>query len=137
MAAGAAMAGCGLFAKLLGVPVVGEIRYVDLHLGGKELALAIIILMALAALLSPLRGRARPLSTLCAGAALGLVLASFLDIYRATADQIEQLGDPNAYAILAQARRLPGLWVLGIGLLLWLLGVIYTLFESRPDPEQR
>lgn len=137
MAAGAAMAGWGLFAKLLGVPVLGEIRYVDLHLGGKELAVAIIILMVLAAVFSPLPGRGRPCSMLCAGAALGLVVASFLGIYRNTLDQMEQLGDPHAYEILSQAKRLPGLWVLGIGLLLSILGVIFTLLDSRDGRNRR
>ena len=121
MAAGAAMAGWGLFAKLLGVPVVGEMRYVDLHLGGKELAITIIVLMALATLCSPLPGRGRPFSMLCAGAALGAG-HRFISraIYRATMDQLEQLG-PEALALLEKRQAMSGLWALDLGLALWLL----------------
>jgi hypothetical protein len=134
MVIGAALAGYGLFGRLYTIPVVGGIRYVEQHLGGTGQAWVIIALMLTAGLSAPWE-RARQLGMLCAGGALGALVASLLAIYRATMDQLDQLG-PEALALLEKREAMAGLWALDIGLALWLCGVLYCLFARETHSEK-
>jgi hypothetical protein len=133
MVIGSALAGYGLFGRLYTIPVVGGIRYVEQHLGGAGQAWVIIALLLTAGISVPWP-RTRPLGMLCAGAALGALIASLLAIYRATMDQLEQLG-PEALALLEKRQAMSGLWALDLGLALWLCGILYSLFgrETRSE----
>jgi hypothetical protein len=134
MVIGAALVGYGLFGRLYTIPVVGDIRYSEQHLGGSGQAWTIIVLMLLTAALSAGGGCLRRLGMLFAGGGLGALIASLLAIYRATMDQLDQLG-PEALELLAKRQAMAGLWALAIGLVLWILGLIYCLVErdSRPS----
>jgi hypothetical protein len=137
MVVGVVMLAYGLFSRLLALPVVGPIRYVDLHLGGKEQAEIIIALFSASALLAGFSEGVKRFAMLFGGVGFGLLIGSLVAVYRSTVDQIEQMGDPDVNALLKQAQPQVGLWIFAAGVLLWLCGLVYTLFEHRERYERR
>jgi len=135
MAIGAILAAKGLFAALVEVPLVGSIRYSEMHLGGKELAIAIASLLGLATILVGGGDKTCRVAWLFAGTGLGLAIASLLAIYRGTMDKLQELADATGgqdiQAMLAKTVVESGTYVLGAGLVLFTLGLIGTLFEKK------
>lgn len=137
MVAGTVVAGWGLFAPLVRVPIVGSVRYTESHLGGPELAWTIIALLSLAVGCCAFPRRWQQIGWLCFGGALGLAAGSLLAIYRGTMDQVQQVAEAaEIEALLAKMEIGPGLFALGAGLVLWTGGLIWHLWW-RPEPTDR
>ena len=137
MAIGTVSAGCGLFAPLVRVPIVGSIRYHESYLGGVGLASLIILLMSLAAGFCAFPSRLQKLGCLCVGGAFGLASGSLLAIYRTTMDKLQQIADAaEIESLLAKVEIGPGLLALGGGLLICTCGLLWHLRLKQQIPDQ-
>lgn len=125
---GIVLAGWGLLAPLVWLPVIYDIRYTELYfLGGKGMAAGIVALMALSTLLQNLKWpRAQALAFAFAGGAVALLAGSLIDIYRWADDQVQQLGGE---ALLAKLEYRRGVIFLGIGFGLWAQGAIRRMLR--------
>ena len=135
--AGTALSGWGLFAPLVKFPLIGSVAYSQPDFGGSS-ALAILIIIFMAAATGVIvKGLCRPVGWCCAGLAAGL-LAGTLHIRRAwVEDKIMQLADATGQldegieALLSKMEFVTGFHVLVAGLLLWAVGLLFTMLARR------
>ena len=126
MAIGTVSAGCGLFAPIIRVPIVGSICYHESFLGGVGLAFLIILLMCLAVGFCAFRSRLQKLGYLCVGGAFGLASGSLLAIYRTTMDKLLQVAEAaEIESLLAKVEIGPGLLALGGGFVVFTCGLLW------------
>jgi hypothetical protein len=133
MAVGTLLVAKGLYSPLVNVPLIGAIRYVEMSLGGKALALTVIALLGASTLLVGFPERANRLAWLFAGTGLGLCAASLLAIYRGTMDKLQELGGEDVKTLLEKTQEQAGTAILALGILLFLGGIIVTLFERKQE----
>jgi Na+/phosphate symporter len=135
MVFGTVTVGCGLFASLVCVPIVGSIRYHESYLGGTGLASLIILLLLLASAFCVFQSRLQKLGCVFAGLAFGLAAGSLLAIYRTTIDKLQQVADAaEIESLLAKVEIGPGLLALGGGLVLWIWTFVWYF---RPNHKLR
>lgn len=133
MLIGAILVAKGLFTPLVNVPLIGAVRYVDRTIAGRELAWAIIALIAAGTFFMGFQERGNRLAWLFVGTGVGLTLASLLAVYREIMDKLQELGGDDVKTLLEKTQVQSGTFLIGIGIVLFLGGAIATLFERKQE----
>jgi len=135
---GTGLIGCGLFAPLVTVPVVGAVRFSDNILGGVPAARILIAVLAAASILLSLSGRLARVGAVVGTLALGFLGGLLISVYRHAMDQVMQIADlgdgtmdEGIEKLLAQMQYGAGAYCSFIGGALILAAVACAL---RPRP---
>lgn len=140
---GAGLAGCGLFAPLVTVPVVGAVRFSENILGGVPAARILACVLALASVLFCFGGRPARAGALVGTLAIGLIGGMLLSVYRHAMDQVTQIADlgdgkvdEGVTKLLAQMEYGSGAGCFAVGALLFLMAVCICLWSPlAPVPK--
>lgn len=139
---GAGLAGSGLFAPLVTVPVVGAVRFSENILGGVPAARILTGVLALASVLFCFGGRPARAGALVGTLTIGLAGGMLLSVYRHAMDQVTQIADlgdgkvdEGITKLLAQMEYGSGAGCFAAGGLLFLTAVSICLWSPHvPAP---
>ena len=138
MLAGGCLVTWGLFSPLVTFPVIGSYKYSQPDFGGSAgLATLVAALFLLGAALHLAGPVCRRLGWICCGMGPGLLLGTLLVRRSWITDKLQQMADMSGQmdagveALLAKMETAGGAWSLGIGLALWLAGVVWRLVAAH------
>lgn len=137
---GTGFVGCGAYAPLVTVPVVGAVRFSENNLGGEFTAGLLIFSLVISSVLLALGGLTARLGVIIASLSLGMFGGVLLSIYRHAMDQVMQIADlgdgkmdEGISKLLAQMQYGSGaLWSV-VGSMLILTASAICLFKDRPS----